>query len=316
MSTDTKAVIAAYKKHGSCKKASEYLPVSHSTVHRIVAREGLLKIKRWNATEDARLKVLFCNSEKTVEQIAKEMGRTVASVDCRLGRIGIRGARKFLSPSSATRKKMSNAQRQFARTPGQAELRSERSKKWHVENQHPKGMKGKRHSKEARAKIGKAGKGRRLTEVQIKKAVDTKIAKYGTAGPFAHNRRRKWKAGWRNVSGRQIYFRSSWEFNYAIYLESLVSEGGIQGWEYEARAFTFDKPLSGAFSYLPDFEVTLLGGGVEYHEVKGWMDSRSQIKLRLMKESFPNVVLKLIQKAWFEEFEKNGNPATLAHWER
>lgn len=316
MSIETKAIIAAYKKYGSCKKASEHLPVSHSTVHRVVAGAGLLKIKKWDAREDAELKSMFCNSDKTIEQIANEMGRSVASVDCRLGRIGIRGARKFASPSIATRKKMSNAQKQFARTPGQAELKSKRSKKWHAENQHPKGMKGKRHSKETRAKIGKAGQGRRLTEIQMKKAIDTKIAKYGTAGPFARTRRRSWKAGWRDVGGKQIYFRSRWEFNYAIYLQSLVSDGSILGWQYEAKAFAFDKPLNGAFSYLPDFEVTLLNGQVEYHEVKGWMDCRSETKLRLMKKCFPDVVVKLIQKSWFDEFERNGKPATLAGWER
>jgi hypothetical protein len=45
---------------------------------------------------------------------------------------------------------------------------------------------------------------------------------------------------------------------------------------------------------LPDFRVTLNDGSIEYHEVKGWMDDRSQTKLNRMAKYYPNVKMVLI----------------------
>ena len=42
--------------------------------------------------------------------------------------------------------------------------------------------------------------------------------------------------------------------------------------------------------------VTLPNGQVEFHEVKGWMDSRSKTCIRRMAKYHPKVVLKVIDK--------------------
>jgi len=93
-----------------------------------------------------------------------------------------------------------------------------------------------------------------------------------------------------------IFVRSSWEANYARYLTFLVGLGEIQGWEYEPETFEFDAIKRGTRSYTPDFKVTNLDGAVEYHEVKGWLDPKSNTKLKRMARYHPDITIILIDK--------------------
>jgi hypothetical protein len=93
-----------------------------------------------------------------------------------------------------------------------------------------------------------------------------------------------------------LYVRSTWEANWARYLNWLVSVGEIQNWKYESRTFEF--PVKkGSKYYTPDFEVTNKNGSVEYHEIKGYMDQASATKLKRMAKYFPDDKLILIEKA-------------------
>ena len=90
------------------------------------------------------------------------------------------------------------------------------------------------------------------------------------------------------------YFRSAWEANYARYMNWLISTGGSQiiSWEFEPKVFIF--PVKrGNTSYTPDFKVHKKDGTYEWHEVKGWMDTNSKVKLKRMAKFFPeeNVVI-------------------------
>ena len=93
-----------------------------------------------------------------------------------------------------------------------------------------------------------------------------------------------------------LYVRSSWEANYARYLNWLISLGEILKWEYEADTFEFKKIKRGTRSYTPDFKIYNPNGSIEYHEVKGWMDQRSNTKLKHMKKYYPDVKVILIDK--------------------
>lgn len=104
-----------------------------------------------------------------------------------------------------------------------------------------------------------------------------------------------------------IYFRSKWEANYALYLDFLLSQKQIAKWEYENKTFVFDKVEFGVKRYLPDFEVTYKNGLVEYHEIKGYMDSRSKTKIKRMKKYYPDVTLILIEKSNYKEILKKLN---------
>lgn len=97
-----------------------------------------------------------------------------------------------------------------------------------------------------------------------------------------------------------IFFRSSWEANYARYLRFLQQRGKILSWEYEPKVFEF--PVKrGNRTYTPDFRVTLLDKTIEWHEVKGWLDPTSQVKLKRFAKHFPDETLILIQKQEYRE---------------
>src|SRR5690348_13804250 len=83
------------------------------------------------------------------------------------------------------------------------------------------------------------------------------------------------------------FFRSAWEANYARYLNFLKDSHEITDWEYEPETFIFHGVTRNPLSYLPDFKVIENDGSVVYHEIKGWMDSKSKSKLRRMAKFYP-----------------------------
>ena len=113
----------------------------------------------------------------------------------------------------------------------------------------------------------------------------------------------------RSRSGRREdlenrYFRSSWEANYARYLNWLIEHGEIKSWEYEVDTFRF--PVSrGNMTYLPDFKITNNDNSVEYHEVKGYMDKDSTTKLKRMEKYYPDTKLVLIDKDVYSKLKRD-----------
>lgn len=111
-----------------------------------------------------------------------------------------------------------------------------------------------------------------------------------------------------------IHFRSSWEANYARYLNHLVTLGEITRWEFEPQSFTFSGVSRGVVYYLPDFRVTFPDGSVEYREVKGYETSKDRTKWTRMRKHYPNVKLRIIGKADYQALcQRFGG---LPHWER
>lgn len=116
---------------------------------------------------------------------------------------------------------------------------------------------------------------------------------YGV-GSFANVQRGEYEC-----SKGSVYFRSKWEANYALYLDFLVKQGEIKDWEYEADVFIFDKIQFGTRSYRPDFKVWNNNGIFEYHEVKGYMDSKSKTKLKRMAKYYPEVKMILVDRSFY-----------------
>lgn len=106
------------------------------------------------------------------------------------------------------------------------------------------------------------------------------------------------KGGKRHDLGSR-YFRSRWEANWARYLNWLQAIGEIQGWEYEVDTFEFAGIKRGTRFYTPDFKVTNKDGSIVYHEIKGWMDKRSQVRMRRMKKYHPEVVIEIIDETQY-----------------
>ncbi|MCZ2078936.1 MAG: DUF1064 domain-containing protein [Bryobacterales bacterium] len=94
-----------------------------------------------------------------------------------------------------------------------------------------------------------------------------------------------------------LYVRSGWEANWARYLNWLKEHGDVVEWEYEPETFEFKTIKRGVRFYTPDFRVAFADGHVEYHEVKGWMDKKSQTKLKRMAKYYPDVPVVLIDRA-------------------
>jgi len=109
------------------------------------------------------------------------------------------------------------------------------------------------------------------------------------------------------------YFRSMWESNYARYLNWLVEHQAIKGWQYEPDTFEF--PVKrGTLFYTPDFKVTNLDGSVEYHEVKGYMDPKSQTQLKRMAKYHPQVKVVVIDQQQYRAVAK-AVAAMIPTWE-
>ena len=111
-----------------------------------------------------------------------------------------------------------------------------------------------------------------------------------------------------------VYFRSSWEANYARFLNYLMSIGEIKEWDFEPEEFEFVGIKRGTRFYLPDFKITNKDGSVEYHEVKGYMDATSRTKLKRMAKFYPHIKIVLIDKKYYTALARQVR-ALIPNWE-
>ena len=134
----------------------------------------------------------------------------------------------------------------------------------------------------------------------------TKIAKYGSGNPgslTSSNPYSRTKSGKRKDLNDR-FFRSSWEANYARYLNWLIANGQIARWEYECKTFLFHGVTRGEISYTPDFKVYENDGSYSWHEVKGWMDAKSKSKLKKMSKFYPEEKVVLIDAKVYRSLSK------------
>ena len=173
------------------------------------------------------------------------------------------------------------------------------------DGEHPRGMLGKKHTDKTKKRLSQKSKelfdeikaSGRMRGILIK-TIKTKFEKNGS---IAHERSGvSWKGEIRNIGGIDKYFRSTWEANYARFLQYEKENGRIVNWEHEVELFVFDKEKDGVVAYLPDFRITYNDNSVEYHEVKGWMDDDSKQKLKRMKKHYPDKKIIVIDKKWFK----------------
>ena len=283
------AILDAYEATGSVHRAGELLGIGGGSVHeRLVLLAANRPVRVLSDADKLVIEGLYADGFKAgdgrLRAVADRLGRTVAFV-CRFAR-----TRGLTNPG---RKK-------------DAGLAADQGKHiaalW-AAGQHPRGMLGKVHSAATKERIGQASSASFAALTDDAKAdrtrasLQTRIARYGTlAPPRPHG---SWKAAWRDIGGQRAYFRSKWEANYARWLEFQRAHGAITSWEHEPETFWF--PVRrGNVSYLPDFRVRFPDGRVEYHEVKGWMDDRSRVKLARMAKYHPQVVVRVLDGTWFK----------------
>lgn len=285
-------IVEAYEATGSVWRAANKLGMAGQTVHERLVKLGKSKpINHFSEAEDGVLLEHYNDAADAgkLDDLAKSMGRTKQFLARQAKRLGLTNSRRGKAYSSA-------------RT-------SEAMRAWHEANEHPRGMLGRKHSEETKAAISKASEAMwgDMSDDQradmILKQIKARLKKYGT---IATNNRENasWKAAWREIGGQRCYFRSAWEANYARYLQMLVDEGKIASWEHEPQTFVFDDIMRGSRTYLPDFKVTDKNGGITFHEVKGWMDSRSRTKIARMAKYYPEIALVVVDKDEYKKLNK------------
>ena len=112
-----------------------------------------------------------------------------------------------------------------------------------------------------------------------------------------------------------LYFRSSWEANYARYLNFLRRNGEFFEWRFEPDTFEFKKIKKGTRFYTPDFKLTFEDGHIEYHEVKGWDYPRGRTQRKRFAKYYPHLKLVLIDQDWFKAIKKQGIDKLIPNWE-
>jgi hypothetical protein len=110
-----------------------------------------------------------------------------------------------------------------------------------------------------------------------------------------------WKQDWAEIGGKRNFYRSRWEYRYALYLEFMKKHKHIVEWEHEPKTFWFEGIKRGTNNYKPDFRVVFPSGNDEWIEVKGYMDSKSATKIKRMAKYHPDVKLRVIGKEWFKQ---------------
>jgi hypothetical protein len=190
------------------------------------------------------------------------------------------------------------------------------------EHGHPRGFLGKKHTPAALAVISEKSKAQWAdpnsalnTEAQRQRRSDAMVglrnAGHMRGGFHAYSRAH---AGRREDLGG-LYVRSRWEANYARVLNVLLARGAIREWQYEAKTFLFEKVNRGTRSYTPDFRVEQPDGSIEWHEVKGWMDDKSRVRLDLMAKLYPDEKVIVIGADWFKANARNFS-RMIAGWEK
>lgn len=267
---------------------------------------GIVRDRVWSVEHEQALRDLYTNAGNNgvlgLNEFAKRIGRDVSNVSRKAAQLGL--------ATSYTRKKVDlrKDRRRFkGDKAAQAEHAAERMRAWIHENGHPRGMLGMKHTPQAIAAISK-----KSTEMaaamtpERQAAINLKIMKTrvanGTNVLIRPNA--SWKAGWHEIGGKRKYYRSNWEANYAHYLEWLKGLGEIKDWLHEPKTFWFEGIKRGSVSYLPDFMVTENDGREVYHEVKGWMDDRSRVKIARMGRYHPNVTLVVIDSKAYRELRR------------
>lgn len=261
-------------------------------------------VEQWTNTELDLLRAEYAGKQYSedidLDGLAEVLGRHKTNVS--------RKARELGLTNNARRKKEVPLCRCRMSADQQKRFRSQKTKEWHRNNQHPRGMLGKKHTQQTIAIVAEASRRRweKMTDDQRAafqmKMLRRRVEKHGRIAPMQE--RGTWKAGWREIGSTRKYYRSRWEANYARYLQWLKENGQLLDWQHEPETFWFEEIKRGVRSYLPDFKVTENNGAVVYHEVKGWMDDRSRTIIKRMAKYHPAVKLIVIDAKQYRALQK------------
>ena len=128
-------------------------------------------------------------------------------------------------------------------------------------NNHPRGMLGKTHTAEVKKQTSERNKklwsdpNSRFNSEEHKQIQSDNMHKIMIEKFSKRNSNYSRCRGGKRLDLNSKYFRSSWEANYARYLNFLIKHNQLYKWEYEADTFVFEAIKRGTRSYIPDFKI-------------------------------------------------------------
>lgn len=309
MKRDPRDVIEVYERTGSLKAAGAELGISHSRVSQILLSAGYHARKDvLTPHEKSRIVEYYERAaelgELRVDVLVKEFGRS--------SRVSIE---RYARKQGLTRKGWKIPEETRKATGRKLALRISL-------NGHPRGALGMVHTPEARAKMGAASR---------KKWATWKAFGIGLASPEHVERRRRQMAerqanapasanytrgrGGRRSDIGETFFRSSWEANYARYLNLLIKLGVVSSWEYEPVTFWFTWVKRGVVSYKPDFRVFYKNDAIpEFIEIKGFKTAKDETKWRRMKKYHPDIKLVVVGVKEYRALRRKWS-SSIPNWE-
>lgn len=300
-------VIESYRRHGSGWKAGKELGINGQQVYVILRRHGIETVnKRLTEDEYEKIRQFYLTTPPEIfdlDRLVAEMGRDKTLI-CRVARdLGLTDQSRPMSDAARAISKSSQAN------------------KW-ANRPHPRGMTGKKHTQETLRICSEASKriwathkafgiGLMSPENREKRSLRNSIM---LAARHASKNYTRTKGGVRADIG-DTYFRSSWEANYARYLNKLIQLGVVVSWEYEPETFWFKGIKRGTLSYRPDFRVIYKNDPTpEYVEIKGWIVAKDHTKWRRMKKYHPHIKLTIVAQKEYNNIKKQW-ASSIPNWE-
>lgn len=305
MKASIEDLIAAYSQKRSLKSVAKLFGMCPQSVHERLQKAGVdtKQSGLWEPWQIDLIRARYSEehhkNKLDLQGLADRLGKHKSQVCEMAGKLGLTNMRRKY-----------HARKDAPRFATKAELFAHLSavrKAWFIENEHPRGAAGMKHTQEAKNMIGQKSKSRwdsmtkKQREDHTAKQVQSKVA---NNTPPRQRMETSWKAGWRDVGPQRIYARSRWEANIARMLEFRRLAGDIITWEHEPVTFWFEKIKRGVRSYKPDFRVTEKGREPYFIEVKGWMDARSKTTLKRMAKYHPSVKIDLIDSKRYAVINK------------
>lgn len=301
----SEAEIAFVKKNYkimSHKEMGDALNRTEKAVRNQCWKNGFVTDTSWSEEDVLLLKEFYEKAAGTaplnLSKIAEVLGRNKTNV-CRKARqlgLGTNQNRKSIPKPRKPKPQKKTERKKIVRTKGIG---------WH-------------HTQETKDKISAGAKAawanpdHVLNSDEIRQKRSDDMAARQRAGELRTGYSRG-KQGKRPDVGN-LYFRSSWEANYARYLNFLIAHKKVYKWQYEPDTFWFEEIKRGVRSYLPDFKIWDTETAEPYYvEVKGWMDAKSKTKLNRMRIYYPDIKVIVFGATEYKELSKS--KALIPGWE-
>lgn len=305
------ASLATYEQSSDVERLCSELGRTERAVVGKLWNLGLLKSREWTDEQLAILTDAYQpGAVVDAGRIAAATGKTIDAVYMKASRLGLGDRTRKTVAQRKDRRRFETAEERSA-------YMSALRKRLIAEKGHPRGALGMKHSEETKSLLSAKSKARWDDPMSIhnqpehRQKLSDNMLKNIAGGKMRAGYSRS-RGGSREDLGGQ-YFRSSWEANYARYLNWLKEKGEIVGWEYEPKTFIFEKIKRGTRAYTPDFRVTF-ESHYEWHEVKGWMDDKSRTRLDRMARYFPGEKVILVDSKWFKSANKTLR-SLIQNWE-